>query len=478
MSVGPPLSNPPTSDDRYHQAVEFLLSRINYERSPSVPYGQRYMKLDRMRQLLNRLGNPDQGMPIVHVAGTKGKGSTSAIVSNILQSSGYLTGLFSSPHLEHLEERFQINGRPCPADQFVVLIERLRPIVEAMDQEANESNDGSLSPTYFELTTALALMHFAEQEVDIAVLEVGMGGRLDSTNVCQPIATVITSISLDHTKQLGNTVAEIAAEKAGIIKPGVPVFCGPLQEEAREVIAGISKQHGSRMYEAGNNFAYEYQAPSDLDTQEAKGKLSVNGQLSGDRFEFKGLEMQLLGEHQAANAAISVAVCQELVHQGMSISNQAVHIGLAQTTIPARVEVIRRKPTIVLDVAHNVASAQVLVDVLQTSFSPQQRILVLAVSRDKDVESIVEVLLPCFDKVVLTAYQENPRAVPVERLEEIVNQQLERSERLSRAQVFREELPCKAWQKAKELSDENALICVTGSFFIAAELRQTLIAES
>ncbi len=247
-------------DARHVAALDFLLGRINYERAVVLPYGQRQLKLDRMRQLLTRLGNPDAGLPIVHVAGTKGKGSTAALVGSILQAAGYRVGLFSSPHLESIEERFAVNGEACPGDDFVELVDRLRPVVMAMDREAESVGDSSLSPTYFELTTALALMHFVKRKVDIGILEVGLGGRLDSTNVCQPAVTVITSISLDHTKQLGDTLELIAAEKAGIVKPGVPVLCGPLEEGPRKVIAEIAQQHGCRMLEAGHDFTHGYDA--------------------------------------------------------------------------------------------------------------------------------------------------------------------------------------------------------------------------
>ena len=394
-------------------ALEFLLGRIDYERTAVVPYSQRHMKLDRMRQLLNRLGNPDAGMPIVHVAGTKGKGSTSALVASILHSAGYETGLFSSPHLENMEERFAVGGLPCPPDEFVALVQRLQPVVQAMDEEAVQTGDVSLSPTYFELTTALALLHFAQSQVDLAVLEVGLGGRLDATNVCQPLVTAITSISFDHTKQLGNTLAEIAAEKAGIVKPGVPVFCGPLEASARSTISAIAARHGSRMYEIGCDFLYDYSPPQSLEVEQRFGKLSVSGEIVGECFSKKDLPLGLIGEHQAANAALAVAVTEELRRQGWSISEESIRQGLAELILPARIEVVSRQPAVVLDVAHNVASAEALVDALQTSFDALRRTLIFAASRDKDVAGIVRVLLPHFQEVILTEFQENPRAVPV-----------------------------------------------------------------
>ncbi len=467
-------------EDRREAAIDYLLGRINYERVAVLPYSQRQLKLDRMRQLLTRLGNPDAGMPIVHVAGTKGKGSTSALVGSILQAAGYEVGLFSSPHLERIEERFAINGVPCSAEELVTLVDQLRPVVAAMDREAAAQSDSSLSPTYFELTTAVALMYFAQRKVDAAVLEVGLGGRLDSTNVCQPAVTVISSISFDHTKQLGNTLGEIAAEKAGIIKPGVPVLCGPLKAEPREVIAEIAQQHGCRMMEAGADFRHTYTPPRELQRSSGLGELDFVSTISDQQVTLNGLPLQLLGEHQAANAALAVAVCLELRHQGWSISEEAIHEGLASLTLPARVEVMRRQPTVVLDVAHNVASAQALVRVLEASFQAMERILVLAVSKDKDVPGIVRSLLPYFQRVIATEYQTNPRAVPAAELADIVAEETSNSGRAD-ANVMISDDPIAAYtvarQVARESEEQEPLICVTGSFFIAAELRQTLIAD-
>ncbi len=455
-------------------AIDFLLGRINYEHTPTVPYGQREMKLDRMRQLLVRLGSPDAGLPIVHVAGTKGKGSTSALVAGILQASGYQTGLFSSPHLERIEERFVVNGVPCAGEELVSLVDELRPAVRAMDAAAENLRDGSLSPTYFELTTALALLYFARRQVDVAVLEVGLGGRLDATNVCQPVVTVISSISLDHTQQLGATLPQIAREKAGIIKPGVPLLCGPLRPAARAAIAEVARHHGCRMVEGGRDYDCHYEPPQQLDGQQQLGRLDVTGCLSGEPFELLDLSLRLIGTHQATNAALAVAVCQELRHQGWSISPPAIRAGLAQVILPARIEVLGRRPTVVLDVAHNVASAVALVEALLTSFASDRRILVLAATSDKDVPGIVRALVPHFQQIFLTAYQDNPRAVPVPQLRALVVHELEQQAGGEHVQLYDVPLPQAAWQQARAVAQPDQLICVTGSFFIAAELRAVI----
>lgn len=467
----------PTAFVNREEANEFLLGRINYERSPWVPYGRRQLKLDRMRQLLTRLGNPDAGLPIVHIAGTKGKGSTAAYIATVLYAAGYDVGLFSSPHLQSVEERFAVNGQSATGDELTALVNRLWPVVQAMDQEAATSADISLSPTYFELTTALALMHFVERKVDLGVLEVGLGGRLDSTNVCQPAVTLITSISFDHTKQLGNTLAEIAAEKAGIIKPGVPVLCGPLSEEPRRVIAEIAQQHGCRILEAGKDFFHAYRPPLDLDHHDRLGQLDFHSQQDDKSLQLTAMPLRMLGDHQAANAALALATIVELRRQGWLISTDAMHEGLRTLALPGRVEILGRQPTVVLDVAHNVASVQALVQALQESFASRQRSLLLSVTRDKDVEGIVRELVPHFHRVVVTEYQENPRAVPTAKLAKLVRAELVRLGRDEVAKsVIEEPQPHKAWNRIETTADKNELVCITGSFFIAAELRRMLVA--
>jgi dihydrofolate synthase/folylpolyglutamate synthase len=478
MPFAQPSHSPtPTSITSREEAIRFLLGRINYERTPLVPYGRRQLKLDRMRQLLTRLGNPDAGLPIVHVAGTKGKGSTCAFVAAVLTAAGYETGLFSSPHLENVEERFAVNGLPCTADELVTLVERLRPVVQAMDQEAATSGDSTLSPTYFELTTAIALMHFAQRQVDLAVLEVGLGGRLDSTNVCQPAVTLITSISLDHTKQLGNTLAQIAAEKAGIIKPGVPVLCGPLDDESRRVIAGIAQEHGCRMMESGRDFHHAYQPPTGLEQAYGWGRLDFQSGTSDGPIQLQNIPLRMVGAHQAANSALALATALELRRQGWLISTDSMQEALSELALPARVEVMGRRPAVVLDVAHNVASVRALVDVLRQSFGSEHRGLLLAVTRDKDVAGIVRELVPHFCRVVVTEYQENPRAVPTARLGQFVRTELDRLGRSAAAEDVAElPLPLEAWQHLASTTGPDELLCITGSFFIAAELRRLLLA--
>ena len=468
---------PAPNADRRAAALEYLLGRINYERVAVLPYGERHLKLDRMRTLLNRLGNPDAGMPIVHVAGTKGKGSTSALLAAMLHAAGYDVGVFSSPHLDNLEERFSINGRPISGDELVALVDRLRPIVQQMDAAADAVGDPAARPTFFELTTAMALVHFADRQVDAAVLEVGLGGRLDATNVCQPAVTVITSISLDHTRQLGDTTAKIAAEKGGIIKHGVPVVIGAMDERAREVIVGLARRHGSRLLESPQDFEFDYRAPHEIDSHAAAGRLDFVSRSSNETIELHDAPLRLLGRHQAANAAVALATAMELRRQGWLISSDAMRVGLAEAVLPGRIEVVGRRPAVVLDVAHNVASVEALVECLEESFACQRRVLVFAASRDKDVAGMLRVLLPHFARVVATQYQDNPRAVPAEQLADLCRQVLEELGRpMEATHLQQRRLPAEAWQLARTWAEDDELICITGSFFIAAELRPIVTA--
>ena len=422
-----------------------------------------------MRQLLTRLGQPDVGMKIVHVAGTKGKGSTSAMIAAMLSAAGFRTGLFSSPHIERIEERFAVDGQDCSADEFVTLVDRVAAEVRKMDEEASADGDLDGGPTYFEITTAMALLHFVERQVDAAVLEVGLGGRLDSTNVCLPVASVITSISFDHMRQLGTTLAAIAREKAGIIKPGVPVICGVTDPEPYDVIARIAREHGCRLIESGRDFAYQYRAP---DASNASGVLDFQYKIIGQEYDIGNLPLAMRGPHQAANAAVALATVAELRHQGWCISSDAMRLGLSRAVLPGRVEIVPGDPTIVIDTAHNPASAHALVEAIAELSPPARRTLIIAVSYDKDVPAIMRELAPHFDRILVTQYQDNPRAVPIEKLMEIVRAEAG----ARRVELATCKTPRDAWQIARRSALPGECICVAGSFYLAAEMRPLIYA--
>ncbi|MBI3864591.1 MAG: bifunctional folylpolyglutamate synthase/dihydrofolate synthase [Planctomycetia bacterium] len=447
--------------ESYEQAVEFLFNRVNFERLSGMQYSADDFKLDRMRDLLRRLGDPHESIPAVHIAGTKGKGSTAAYTAAILTAAGFRVGLFTSPHISAFEERMSVAGCIPAPDELVELVRHVAPVVAELDKDP-----GHMSPTYFEIATALAWIYFRQQGAAIAVLETGMGGRLDATNLCRPAACVITTISRDHTRQLGSRVEQIAREKAGIVKPGVPVVSGVTDGEARAVIAETCRRHNAPLFELGRDFHCRYR-PATIG-----GQTTVEGtvDVTAPHRHWEGLRLPLVGEHQARNLALSLMAVEALAEQGWQIPAEAAAAGLATLRWPGRIEVVQRDPTVIVDTAHNWEAVAALLRTLDESFSARRRLLVFAATRDKDVAGMLRQLLPRFDTVIVTCFQNNPRQIPVDRLAETVRGLTDR--------MFHT-VPdaASAWKLACRLATTDDLICVTGSFFLAAEVRE-LIAGS
>lgn len=450
------------SAEKYQESLDFLFGRLNFERMGSTKYSTKDFKLSRMQELLRLLGNPQSSVPTIHITGTKGKGSTSAMIAEMLIAAGYRTGLFTSPHVTNYEERILINGAQIERAQLVELVAELSQTVSLMDHGSDD-----MRPTFFELTTALAWMYYRQQNVDFAVMEVGLGGRLDSTNICEPLATVITNISYDHTALLGNTIEQITREKAGIIKAGIPVVSAVTQPEAIAVLEQVCEEKQAPLFLLGREFFWESVSTSE----------GIN---SGKAIQVKTpwslldkMPVNLLGAHQATNAALALMLVDNLRHQGVQIEDGQMQAGMAQLKLPARIEVIQTNPTVIIDTAHNGASVNALVDTLQDCFSQPNRLLIFAATRDKDVGEMLELLLPHFSKVILTQYLSNPRRVPVAEVFELT--QSIQQETGNRSDVIVATSPADAWAKAKECSAADPLICVAGSFFIAAEMRELLL---
>jgi dihydrofolate synthase / folylpolyglutamate synthase len=449
----------------YEQAIEYLLSRIDYERVTGIAFSSDDQKLDRMRRLLEQIGNPHDGLRVIHIAGTKGKGSTSVMAAAILTAAGQKTGLFTSPHVSAFEERMVVDGKAPSSPHFVDLVNRLLEPIERMDR----APDGP-GPTYFELATALAWLYFRDCRADLAVLEVGLGGRLDATNLCDPHVCVITNISRDHTNVLGHTTTDIAREKAGIVKASIPTISGVAAGPAGDVVEQTCHRLASPLYRLEREITWRF------DPREESSDGRENGTSQRRHFEVQtpwgkwtGLQIPLRGDHQAGNAALAVAATTLLQERGVSITRAAVATGLSEVRWPARIEVLRNDPTVLVDAAHNWASTEALLATLEKDFSQAtRRILIFAATREKDVNGMLRILLPWFDCVVLTQYQTNPRGVPVEELAAMVQATSQQPCHLAL------DAGC-AWRLACHLADRSDLICATGSFFIASEMRDLIL---
>jgi dihydrofolate synthase/folylpolyglutamate synthase len=374
-----------------------------------------------------------------------------------LTASGVRTGLFCSPHLHRLEERFTIDGQAATPGELVELTEVVRPAVADLDADARASGRAL---TFFEVTAAMGLLHFARRGTGAVVLEVGMGGRLDSTNAVRPLLAVITTISLDHTRQLGSTLGAIATEKAGILKRGRPAVIGVRGDEPRAAIERVARQRRAPLRRIDVDFGYTYRPPSLPLVRPAAGTVAVRTW----RSDWPPLELPLFGEHQAHNAAIALAALDALAERGLVVGPEAVARGFEALEWPARVEVLGEAPWLVIDGAHNVASAEALAEALRTCFPTTPRTLVFGTTREKDLRGQLRALLPLFDACVATRYVENPRSVEPAAVAAAVAE-------LGGPEAVVAPDPAAALALARRLTPADGLVCVTGSLFLAAEAR-------
>jgi dihydrofolate synthase/folylpolyglutamate synthase len=435
-------------------AAAWLESLIDLERTPDP--ARHRLSLEPVTRLLERLGHPERALSVVHVAGSKGKGSTVLFVDGVLRAAGERVGAFTSPHLERWTERFRIDGEEAPARDLVAALEEVRPHVEALraDPEAPD-------PSFFDATTAAALLLFRAARVDRAVLEVGLGGRLDSTNVVDPAVACITSIELEHQQKLGDTLAAIAGEKAGIVKPGRPVVTGRLGPEAAAVVAARAAAQGAPLAVLGRDFDVE-----------ALGEPT----LSGMRLRLRDGELDVettlavAGLHQADNAALAVACARRLGAHPLDALAAAARRGLASAELPARIELLGEQPWIVVDSAHTPRSAAALARVLGPLKRARTR-LVLSISGDKPLEAILAELLPLADEVFVT------RAEPVRSLDPA---QVARAVRAAAPGLAIRAVPNPfvAVRAAAEGLGANDLLVATGSVYLAGIARRILRSPS
>jgi len=442
--------------------LAWLDRRLNYERA--VP-GPGTFALARMRRLLASVGSPHLAVPVVHVAGTKGKGSTVAMIAGILGAAGHRVGCYLSPHVRTIEERIGIDGRPIDAAALAAAFATVMPAVETLDVAA--ARRGLRGPTWFEVLTAVALLHFARARVDIAVLETGLGGRLDATNVSRPVLSVITSISLDHMAILGRTIGRIATEKAGIIKRGVPVVSGATHPSARRVIRATAARRRAPLLELGRDFqAIPAARPAGAGRPLGMNavRLRLPPTFVGPAGPGPEYEIAMPGRHQAENAALAIIATRRIDALGYAVPERAIVAGLRSTMLPARIEVASRRPLVIVDAAHNAASMRALIDTLAPALATHRpRVLVFAASADKQIEQMLRAATGWFDRVIVTRYATNPRAAPVERLAAACRA-------AGFTTVESAASPAAAVARARRFAGRSGLVCVAGSFFLAAEI--------
>jgi len=444
---------------KYQQTLDYLYGFVDYSLTRQTRYSPEQFDLDRMFAFMAYLGNPHQAFPVIHIAGTKGKGSIAAMCESILRASGYRVGLYTSPHLQDYAERMQINRDLIAHESLIELVDEIRPFL-----------DSGTELTTFEITTALAFLWFKRQNVDIAVVEVGLGGRLDATNVVIPMVSVIASLSYDHTQFLGETLTEIATEKAGIIKPGVPTVLSPQKEEARLVIERIAAERNSPLTQVGSDYLYaeitrSVTSGQVLQVWPASDQILVNEFIeSGGLTEWEPARLQipLLGYHQVENAATAYATMQVVKERGLVIDNGSIQEGLARVSWPGRFEILQSNPPIVVDSAHNRDSALKLRLALDDNFPGRVVVLIFGASEDKDVEGMFAELMPRVQQVIATRSY-HPRSMDPEQIYDLAH-------RFGRPAKITQNVE-DALQEAIRIADGEALILGTGSLFVAAGIR-------
>jgi dihydrofolate synthase/folylpolyglutamate synthase len=421
----------------YEGAIDYLYNLKIYGMS---------LGLERIEYLLNVLGSPHKDLKVIHVTGTNGKGSVCAMLHSILLSAGYKVGLFTSPHLVSFEERIIVNGERIPADKVCSLVEKIKPIAESMTK-----NNKFDHPTFFEIVTAIAFEHFSEEKVDYAVLEVGLGGRLDATNVITPLVSIITTIALEHTHVLGTSLKEIATEKAGIIKNGVPVVTGIEDDVILNLIKKICKEKGCDVYASKEKGKYTLKE-GDLDAQVFD--IEVDG------IQYNDLKMHLLGEHQLTNALIAVLTVEILKKKGISIPDNSLRKGLEITRWPCRMEITQQNPVVILDCAHNPAGMKALISSLRNLFRGKKMTFIIGIMRDKDIHDIVKEISILANSIIVTKPTFERAAEP-----EIIEHEAIKycSNVLIKSKVK------EAVSYAIKNAHKNDVICITGSIYNVGE---------
>ena len=445
----------PAAIRTFRSAMNFLNARTNYERMVRVGYTPANFNLTRMQRLATALGNPQRQFMSVHIAGTKGKGSTAHMVAAMLQRSGYKVGLYTSPHFVSICERVRVNGDQISEAEFARLVAKVAPVVEKETKDAF---------TFFEIMTAAAFQHFADQGVDIAVLETGLGGRLDSTNIVKPEVCAITSISYDHMAQLGRTLPAIAEEKAGIIKTGIPVITGPQEPEVTKVLKEAAKKVDAPLRIVGEDIEFSYRFEK---SRAAGPHTRVCMSTSSSRFDH--VQVPLLGEHQAHNCGIALAVIDALRERGMKIAEQDAIDGLEKLTVPGRLEIIRQQPRTVVDGAHNAASIAALMRAIGQNINYDSMVVIFGCSVDKDIDGMLSQLQLGADKIIFTSTGPVRSADP----HELHQRFAEKTQKMAMVEPDLKD----AFRVACNCVGRDDLVCVTGSMYLVGRAMTELAEE-
>ncbi len=442
----------------YEAALAYIDTFINSEKSPDFSRQARFYNLERISRLLAKLGDPHHRLKVVHVAGSKGKGSTAALIASILTHAGYKTGLFTQPHLITPRERCRINSRLISEAEFARYVDRLKPSIEAMASPPASGGEGGVGRvSFFEIYTALAFTYFADNAVDFAVIEVGLGGRLDATNVVDPLVSVITPISLEHTAILGDTHEAIAKEKAEIIKLNRPAVLAPQVPEAQAVFEAVAADRDAPVDQVGHDIHLK-----------RKG-WNINGQtfdLTTPLISYRDLFLPLLGEHQAINAAAAIACIERIRQEGYTVPRTSIYSGLKEVHWTGRMQVVGRSPVILLDGAHSPTSAEALCTAIREVFRYQRLIVVVGLMRDKDLQAIGQILCPFADEIITTQAFDNPRVTPAEEIAEAWS---EIGENFHVCPNVREAIAL-----AQSIAAVSDLICIAGSLYIVGEAMKVL----
>jgi len=435
---------------RYSAALKYLFERTNYERETNLRYNVTTFNLERMEKLLSLVGNPHEIIPTAHIAGTKGKGSTATMLARMLEANGYNVGLYTSPHVVHLHERITVNSKMITDSEMLGLMNRLHAPVEKLAKTD--------PATFFEIMTALAFMYFVDKKVDIAVIEVGLGGRLDSTNVIKPEVVGITSLSIDHQNQLGKTIDSIAQEKAGIFKRGVPAVTVQQEPAAMRVLKSQATSTKAPLSVTGSDIDFSFR----FETSREHGP-HTRICLTTPTSKFEHLRVPLYGNHQAINCGLALAMLDKLKSSGYEIDNEKAAEGLNKVSLAGRMEMVCDDPRVLVDAAHNAASIKVLMHAIGQNIPYDSMVVIFGCNSDKDVGGMLHQLQYGADKVIFTRSNSAKAMIP----DELAEMYTEISGKMCQSAGSLGE----ALRLARNAVGKEDLICITGSFYLVGQAK-------